>query len=150
MRRTAIIGIGNPDRGDDAVGRIVAARLRDRVGGGISVVEVDGEATDLIERIGDSDHAILVDAALSGGTAGEIHRFDVTREPLPAARFGMSTHGFGLGEAIELARALGRLPARCVVFAVEARSFDHGAPLSPAVAAAADMVIERVLAETAD
>ncbi len=80
---------------------------------------------------------------------GTIRRFDAARDPLPEATFGLSTHGFGLVEAIELARVLGSLPERCVIYAIEARSFDLGAALSPAVAAAVDDVVERVLAEIA-
>lgn len=142
-----IIGIGNPDRGDDAAGRLVAARLKDRVPGGVIVIELDGEMAALVDRLESSDRAILIDAALSGGEPGTIHRFDVVNEPMPASFGGFSTHGFGLAQAIELARTLGTLPARCTVFAIEAQSFDHGAPLSPAVTAAVEAVAARVLAE---
>jgi len=71
---------------------------------------------------------------------GEIARFDVAAAALPRAAFGCSTHGLGLAEAIELARALGRLPRRCVAYAVEAHSYDTGTALSPQAAAAAGKV----------
>ena len=61
----------------------------------------------------------------------------------------MSSHGLGLHQAIELARALGQLPGRCVVYAIEGASFEAGAPLSPAVAAGAVEATERVRAEIA-
>jgi hydrogenase maturation protease len=141
------IGIGHPDRGDDAVGRIVAARLRECAPGGVTVLEHDGEATALLAWLGRAEAAILVDAAMSGEAVGTVRRFDVGRAPLPNGCFGLSTHGMGLAEAVELARALGQLPARCIVYAVEARSFDHGAPPSPKVAAAVDEVVRSVLAE---
>jgi hydrogenase maturation protease len=44
-----------------------------------------------------------------------------------------STHALGVPEAIELARALGRLPARLEVYAIEGARFTAGAELSPAV-----------------
>jgi hydrogenase maturation protease len=147
MSRVVVIGIGNPDRGDDAFGRTVAARLRDRLPEHVHLVEQDGEATSLVDELDRADAAILIDAAVSGGTPGEIRRFDVAHDPLPAAKFGLSTHGFGLAEAIELARILGQLPARCVVFAVEAGSFELGAQLSPELVAAVDDVAARVVAE---
>src|SRR5437763_14389182 len=106
MSRVTVIGIGNPDRGDDAFGRIVAARLRGRWPGAVRLIEQDGEATSLLEQLGGADTAIVIDAAVSGGEPGDIHRFDAASEPLPAAKFDLSTHGFGLGEAIELARIL--------------------------------------------
>jgi hydrogenase maturation protease len=59
----------------------------------------------------------------------------------------LSTHGFGLAEAIELARALGGLPPRCVVYAIEGSSFEEGAALSPPVVAAAAEVARRLCGE---
>ncbi|MFA6207521.1 MAG: hydrogenase maturation protease, partial [Methylocystis sp.] len=67
--------------------------------------------------------------------------------PLPRAAFGASTHGFGLAEALELARALGVLPPRCIVYAIEGEIFDIGAPMSPAVAAAVAVVADRLRAD---
>jgi hydrogenase maturation protease len=64
--------------------------------------------------------------------------------PLPAGVFRSSTHAFGVGDAVELARALGRLPRRVVVYGVEGAGFESGAPLSPAVAAAVDDVVSRL------
>ena len=59
-----------------------------------------------------------------------------------------STHALGLAEAVELARSLGRLPQRVVVYGIEGESFAFGKGLSAAVAAAADRVTEEVLACT--
>jgi len=66
---------------------------------------------------------------------------------LPRHAFGLSTHGLGLAEAIELARALGALPPRCVVYAIEGASFEAGAPLTPAVSDAVADVALRLEAE---
>ena len=41
-----------------------------------------------------------------------------------------STHAVGIGEAIELARTLDRLPGRLIVYAVEGHRFDAGLGLS--------------------
>ena len=143
--KTLIIGIGNPDRGDDAAGRLVAARLREQLPGEARVVESEGEATQLLACFAAADQVILVDAALSGAAPGTITRFAADEAPLPAARFGISTHGFGLAEAIELARTLGRLPRRCVVYAIEGRNFAPGDRLSPGVEAAVQAVVALVL-----
>jgi hydrogenase maturation protease len=142
---TLIIGIGNPDRGDDAAGRAAVASLKARVPKDMRVIESDGEATALLAWFSEADEVILIDAALSGAVPGTVGRFDAHEAPLPAARFGMSTHGFGLAEAIELARTLDQLPQRCVVYAIEGRSFAIGDRLSPDVEAAVEAVVAHVL-----
>jgi hydrogenase maturation protease len=142
-----VLGIGNPDRGDDGAGRAVARALGVALPGAVEVSEADGEATDILGRLEGASAAYLIDACASGAPAGTVHRFDVSRTPLPQGAFGVSTHGFGLHEAIELARALGQLPPCCVVYAIEGTGFETGAPLSASAAAAVVEVTSRLLAE---
>jgi len=142
-----VIGIGNPDRGDDAAGRAVARRLRRMLPPTIRIDEHDGEATALLARLEGAETAYLIDACASSAPAGTVQRFDVANAPLPQETFAMSTHGLGLAEAIEIGRALGQLPARCVVYAIEVGSTAPGEPLSPPVAAAIKTVAKRVCTE---
>lgn len=144
-----VIGVGNADRGDDAIGRIVAQRLAGRVPPDVRVLEHDGEATSLLEYLGEADTVYLIDAAVSGAAPGTIRRFDCVGKPLPRGALQMSTHGIGPSEAIELARALGRLPTRCVVFAIEAGRVGGGSELSPTLDAAAEAVVARIAEELA-
>lgn len=131
-----VIGIGNSDRGDDGVGRAVARWLRGVLDSDVEIIEHDGEATTLLWRLENVTCAYLIDACRSGVAAGTVMRFDVDAAPLPRDTFGMSTHGMALADAVELARALGQLPARCIVYAIEGSAFAPGAPLTPAVSAA--------------
>ena len=147
MARTRIIGIGHHDRGDDAVGRVVAARLRAEAPPDVEVIETDGDATQLLDLFDGVDGVIVIDAALSGNAPGSIHRLDVVFAPVPRPLFATSSHAVGLAESIELARVLGSLPKRCVVFAVEGERFDLGAPLSAPVAEAVARVVAGVLHE---
>jgi hydrogenase maturation protease len=145
--RVLVLGIGNPDRGDDAAGLAVARLLRPLLPPSVEVAQAPGEAADLLARLERCAAAVLVDACAGGAAAGTVRRFDVALAPLPAEAFGLSTHGFGLAEAIELARVLGRLPRRCIVYAVAGGSFALGAPLSPPVRAALPGLARRVAAE---
>ena len=137
-----VIGVGNPDRGDDGVGRAVARLLRSH----LPVIEHDGEATALVDTLRSARHTWLIDAAQSDSPPGTIHRIDCTKDT-PLLRSTVSSHGFGLAEAIGLARALGTMPPHCIVYAIEAASFTPGAPLSPSVESAALEVANRILAE---
>lgn len=147
--RVVVIGVGNPDRGDDRAGRAVAERLSGTLPAAVEIAQEPGEATALLTRLRGAQAAYLVDACASGAAVGTVACFDVAAAPLPQALFGVSTHGFGLAEAIELARALGELPPRCTVYAIEGGAFDAGAPLSPAVAAAVAEVADRLAADIA-
>jgi len=142
-----VVGVGNAYRGDDGAGLAVAERLRERVPAGVDVVTCEQEASRVIDAIEDREAAVLVDASSSGSAPGTVHRFDASADAVPARAFRSSTHAFGVGEAVELARALGKLPPRVVVFGVEGKEFAAGEGLSPAVAAAVEPVAEAVLEE---
>lgn len=147
--RRIVLGIGNPERGDDAAGRAVVRLLRGTLPDDVELVEQDGEATAVLAHIEGAAAAFIVDACTSGVPAGTVQCFDVGAGPLPQASFGLSTHGFGLSEAVELTRALGQLPPCCVVYTIEGSSFDVGAPLSTLVAAAVAAVAEQLRVEIA-
>jgi hydrogenase maturation protease len=146
-RGPLVIGIGNPDRGDDAAGRAVARWLNGRLPPDVEIIEHDGEPASLLARLEGVATAYLIDACASGTAIGTVRRFDVRAAPLSQEAFSVSTHGLGLAEAVELARALGQLPDRCIVYAIEGHSFEPGAQLSPAVAAAIIEVCSRVQGE---
>ena len=147
-----IIGLGNELRGDDAAGLLAARRLRAKAIPNLAVREWQGEGSGLISLWENLRTVILVDAVLSGArTAGFIHHFDATNQPLPAPIFAASsTHSFGLAEAVELARALGRLPQRLIVYGIEGRQFATGASPTPEVEAAIAAVVESILEELVD
>jgi hydrogenase maturation protease len=141
---TLIIGFGNPDRGDDAAGPMVARGLAGRVAA--RVLERHGDALALLDEWGDATSLVLVDAAAPMGVPGRIHRLDLAQSDLPREFSSGSTHAFGLPEAVALSRRLGTLPGRVVVYAIEGACFDLGAAVSPAVEAA----VERVAGILAD
>jgi hydrogenase maturation protease len=145
-----VIGVGNELRGDDAAGVEVARRLReDERAGSIDVEDEQNDATALIDRWLGRDSVVLVDA-VEGPNAGAIYRLDASSRPLPSWPRTSSTHAVGLAETIELARALGQLPARVVVYALEGHRFEAGAALSEPVAGALAELVERVLAEAVE
>ena len=128
--RIVLIGVGNKYRGDDAAGLIAVQRLRQRLGNRVVCREESGEGAALIEAWKGAKTVILVDATCSGAPPGTLHRFDVAAQPLPATLLCYSTHAFGVAEAIELARTLGQLPARFIVYGIEGENFTAGSELS--------------------
>lgn len=143
-----VIGIGNPDRGDDAVGLAVASRIRAAAPRGVTVRELDGDQLRLLDTWDDAAEVYVVDAVCSGGRPGATYRFDASR-PLGVRFRQRGTHTFSLAEVIELARALRRLPARLAGYGIEGATFALGAGLSPEAEAAARTVADQILGELA-
>jgi hydrogenase maturation protease len=141
---TVVIGVGNDWRRDDAAGLAVARRLRGRVPARVCVLEREGEPVALLEAWTGADEAVVIDAISSGAPPGTVHRLDAGRSPLPAQLFRGSTHALGLAEAVELARVLGRLPDRMLVYGIEGETFAAGSGLSPAVARAVERVADEL------
>lgn len=142
-----VIGFGNALRGDDGVGLAVAERVRGLAPAGARVLACEHVPPDLFDWWDAGAEVVLVDAARSGAAPGTVHRFDACAAPLPGELLRVSTHTGGVAEAVELARALGSLPRRLVVYGVEGAAFDPGAGLSPPVAGAVDEVVGRVVGE---
>jgi len=143
-----IIGVGNRWRGDDGAGLAVVAALRER---GVRA-QACGDPMDLPELLRGEDAAIVVDAARAGAPAGTLHRFEVSESGIPAGLRGCSTHALGVGDALEVCRAVGKLPARIVVMGIEGAQFGLGDDLSRPVANAVATVaaaIERELSAAA-
>ncbi len=146
MQDVLIIGVGNAYRGDDTVGLLVAEHLSRSLTRG-TIRAVSGEGTALMEMWKDAGTVFLIDAVVSGARPGTIHRLEVHTQPVPPELFHFSTHSFGVAEAIEMARVLGQLPARLVVYGIEGQNFDFGTHLSPEVERAAREVAERIAQE---
>jgi hydrogenase maturation protease len=149
VTRHVVIGVGNDYRGDDGAALAVVRRLESEVPADVTVRAFEQEPTRLIDAWDGAESAVVVDAVASGAEPGTFHRFDASAEPIPARVFRSSTHAFGVGEAIELARALGKLPGRVVVYGIEGASFAAGEGLSPAVAEAVEPAAAAVLEELA-
>src|SRR5271166_3079103 len=129
-------------RSDDAAGLEVIDRLRalprEQLGPAVRLCEHEGEGLGLLAIWESTAAVVLVDAIEGASQPGSLVRIDASTEPVPAsARSGSSTHAVGVVEAIELARALGRLPAR----------FEAGERLSAHVRGAIPALTEMVLAE---
>jgi hydrogenase maturation protease len=143
---TLVIGLGHPDRGDDAVGLIVARRLAAQPPAGVTVVAHE-DPMELVLAWADRRWALVVDAVVSGAAPGTVTVREIADGPAGASwsRVALGgTHGLGLGEAVELSRTLDRLPGRVTLVGIEAADVTAGAGLTRAVAAAVPEALELV------
>ena len=132
-----VIGIGNPDRGDDAAGVLVSRALTT-----VRTKELP-DCTALLDVWENESHVIVVDAMRSGRTPGTGLRFDAKKSSLPVKTFS-STHSFGLAETVELGRALNRLPTCLVVFGIEVGALPHGGRLTASVKDGVESVVSTI------
>jgi hydrogenase maturation protease len=159
---TLVVGIGSPDRGDDAIGPVVAAavaaQLADEPAGSpdgssgtttACVVQVHEDPSALLDAIVGHDRVVIVDGVVSGSEPGTVHRIRLGGEPaldprtaIPSGASG--THDVGVADALALAAALGRLPRYVTVVGVELGQIGYGAPLSAGVAAAVPAAVAAV------
>jgi hydrogenase maturation protease len=144
MNQSAIlvIGVGNEYRGDDAIGLLVARRVKEFGLENVKVIEESGEGAHLIEAWKGAETVIIVDAVSSGSNPGSVHRFDATARKIPSKFFHHSSHAFSVAEAVELARTMSQLPSRLIVIGVEGQSFEAGLGLSSEVKQAVEEVVD--------
>ncbi|MFD5319214.1 hydrogenase maturation protease [Streptomyces sp. NPDC127098] len=154
LARTVVVGVGNEFRRDDGVGWEVVARLAERAGradapAGVAFAVSDGDPGRLIGVWRGAGLCVVVDAGHAHPACpGRVHRIEVADGELRTTE-STSSHGMGLGEAVELSRVLGALPERLVVFAVEGLDASVGPGLSEPVRAAVAPLVARVEAEIA-
>lgn len=146
--RVLIIGIGNDFRGDDSIGLVIARNLKRQSFKNCIIIESTGDGGSLMNSWKAEDKVIIIDAVSSNSPPGTIHRFNAIEKPLPADIFGrISSHSFGIIEAIEIARTLGKMPSRLIVYGIEGMSFDEGAGLSTEINAVIPKVKSEIISE---
>jgi hydrogenase maturation protease len=149
-----VIGVGNPWAGDDGVGPEAVRRLQAEWPGSdqapAQFLTVRQPDLALLDLFGPDGVVIIVDAVVSGASPGTLHRVEWHAGLLAAKGVERaSSHGFGVRELLEMAAALGKLPARVILWGVEAASTAPEEGLSPGVAAALPSLVEELRREVA-
>ena len=140
MSGVCILGIGSPS-GDDQAGWLTVEALLTL---GVGAVKLDRPGANLIPLLEKADWVILVDATQGNGRAGDIRHFG--RNDWAGYGGGLSSHGFGVLDALMLAQALGSLPFRLDLYGIEIRSANPGGSPGEEVLAAALRLAQRIAA----
>ena len=151
MVRVRVIGCGNPQAGDDALGLLAVRAARDRLPAEVEVVEA-GASIRVVDLLEQSEAVVIVDAVRAPSHSrvpGTLVRAVADRDGLPTElRSSISSHGLGVAEAVGLAAALGPLPG-VVFLGVEADDLTAGRGLSPAVQRTLPNLVEAIVDEAA-
>ncbi len=148
MKRTLILGLGNPLQGDDGVGCYIAETLqRQTLPDDVEVIDGGTPGIGLLNLFEGRQCVIIVDAAEMGMNAGEYRRFEPHEIVLTGSNQRFSLHRTGVIDALALARVLNIALPKIVFFGVQPARVEWRETLSPAVQAALPRVIEAVLRE---
>ena len=143
--RLLIVGCGNPEAGDDGAGIEIVRHLKELRDCGCDLRAETAPGVELLEVLSLADVILFVDAVISGGIPGTLYLTSLPSKELePRALGSLSSHGWGLAEALELAHALGRRIPRVFLLGIEAGTVAQGAPRSPAVERAIAIVVGRI------
>ena len=157
MKKTLILGLGNPILTDDGVGVKVAREIEQRINPaahpGLEITEASAGGLRLMEAVLDYQLVVLIDAYyLDPETThpGKIHR--MTLEDLRAVsptQHSTSAHDTSLIIALDAAQEMGyQIPEEFIIYAVEVENIlDFSETPTPAVAAAIPKVAEMIIEE---
>jgi hydrogenase maturation protease len=164
LRKTLIVGLGNPILGDDGVGWQVASQVAEVIthtaapasssrpgtptGPGVEVDCLAVGGLRLMERMEGYDHVILIDAISSGhNQPGTVLHFQLEDLPEQASGHMNAVHDTSMKTALQVGRSMGAsLPDQIDIVAVEARAlFEFSEHLTPPVAAAVPRAVKVVL-----
>jgi hydrogenase maturation protease len=145
-----IIGCGNLNRNDDAVGVIIAQHLQKYLAQNphphVQVYDCGTAGMEVMFQARGSKQLIIVDASSTGSEAGAI--FKVPGEELAALpEPSYNLHDFRWDHALAIGRKIFQndFPQDVTVYLIEAANLDLGLDLSPAVQHAANLVFEAII-----
>lgn len=145
----AVIGCGNPTRGDDGAGPAVIRRLTaGPLGRMVPQVRLFDAGTDglaVLFAARGCQTLIIVDACRSGAEPGAVFEVPVDELDTPVQP-ALGTHEFRWNHAVAAGRSIfgDAFPCDATVFLIEAESLDFGTELTGPVAAAAKTVAARI------
>jgi len=138
-----ILGIGNPDRGDDGVGPYLAKRLTGRLDAEvINCEEIPESYTGVIRKL-QPDTIMILDAVCMGEKPGAIAV--LTRQEVSTA--GYSTHNASIGLLMKYLEE--ETGAEVLLLGIQPGNTSYGSPMTPRVRETADTLYSMMTGEGA-
>jgi hydrogenase maturation protease len=151
-----VLGVGNPLRGDDALGWHAARQLARQYGAeaearflednrwasadqSVEIMTCQQMTMDLVEPVHEAEQVIFIDASVKG-EPGSL----VCEAVAPEAPQNLISHQFDAPTLLAAVKALYGVCPQAVVLSVTASTFDYTEELSPAVAARLPELVRRV------
>lgn len=148
MADFCIIGIGNPERGDDGAGFVVIDRLK-RCSWLPDWVHLDYIGMDPLNMIADLPKykkVLIIDAVNMGLSPGEIKMFSLDQVEMTLTEEQLNLHGFGLAEALQMVKHL-NLDTQIKIIGVQPKDWTYTPKLSDPVSQSIDKMLELIREE---
>ena len=149
-----VIGIGSPFA-DDQVGWLLIDRLRQAeklqpyLNSQLELLAIDRPGAGLLSQLAGQKNVIIIDAVVTGADLGQLHCWS---DPvvLESCCSSLSSHGFGLAQALMLGRQLGGLPEQMLILGIEidpvAMDVDVSSSLQQKIALLNTRIVEKIIA----
>jgi hydrogenase maturation protease len=144
-----IIGCGNLNRSDDAVGVVIAQRLQQFLAEhpcpDVRVYDCGTAGMEVMFQARGSQSLVIIDACNTGSEPGAVFKVPSSElEALPEPSYNL--HDFRWDHALAAGRKIFKddFPQEVTVYLIEAQNLDFGFALSLAVRHSADIVFEEV------
>jgi hydrogenase maturation protease len=132
IKQPIIVGVGAEFRGDDCFGLDVVDELLATGKFPSARLTKCTDLSRLLYFMAADQGLVIVDAVRdSQRQHGDLIAWEITNGKLPRDRASTSSHSVGLGDALQLAATLGRLPQRVRFIGVVGSSFALGSPMTP-------------------
>ena len=143
-----VLGIGNLVMSDDGVGVVVAQKLLQnyRFPDNVEIIDGGTLGLDLLPKLENITHLILVDAVETGKKAGTCIRLYGQELPI-ALETKISPHQMGLKDLLAVSQLMGHSPQEMVLIGIQPGSIEMEIGLTPDVEAQLDTLVGNVLAE---
>jgi hydrogenase maturation protease len=147
----AVIGLGNPLLGDDALGLVALERLSAsyQLPEAVSLHDGGTWGMSLLPTIEDATHVLFLDAIDRKEAPGTFIRLEGAEIPATLAQM-ISPHQLDLREVLAVTMLRGTFPHRAVAVGVQPETLATQVALSRTVAAKVDDVVEAAIAQLRD
>jgi len=129
--KLGIIGLGNPLRGDDAIGIIILDELKKlNINKNIEMIDGGEGGFNIFHYLQGFKRVLIIDAVDFGGNVGETKVFNINDTFFE--NLHLSTHDINICKIADILRILGEIP-EIFIFGIQPKNMNYNEGLSPEI-----------------
>ena len=129
--KLGVIGLGNPLRGDDAIGIVIIEELKKyKFDNDIELIDGGEGGFNILHHLQRFTKVLIVDAVDFGGNVGETKVFNINDTFFE--NLHLSTHDINICKIADILRILGEIP-EIFIFGIQPKNMNYNEGLSPEI-----------------